>query len=101
MKINTKIALKNLAGQELKDGEDTLTLGKAVANILSADSTGGKMKMHVMSLDFYKEKEMDLDDADLSILEKSVENSQTYLPIVSGQILLLLSNMKEDSKKKK
>lgn len=94
MIIPTQQVLVNLAGEDLKVGEEKLTLGKAIANILLADQTQGKMKLWILAQKFYKEEEIDLDAADLILVKIAVQKSQAYGAIVAGQIEEILEQLK-------
>ncbi len=85
MKIKTKEFLKTLEGKSLE-----LTIGEALSNILLSTETGGKMKMFVLAEKVYKDKEVDLDSADLGLVKQSVENTKIYNNLVAGQLLVLL-----------
>lgn len=99
MKIKTKDPIVDLSGKETK-GEDgkIFTIGRAISDILLAAKEGGKMKLFVMAQKFHTEKEVELDNADLELIKKSVETSSVYNNLVTGQILVGLSKLKEDSK---
>jgi len=99
MKINLRKELSSLNGEALKDGTETLTLGKALSNILSTSEEGGKMKLFILAKKFYEDKEVDLDAADLAIVKKAVEKTKIYTPLVAGQVELLLAEVKEEKKK--
>ncbi len=94
MKINTKTVFKDLSGKELKDGNEPLTLGIAIANILLTSKVNGKMKMFVLAQDFYNKESMEVDQADLSIIKKAAEETEGYNTIVTGQLLLILESIK-------
>ncbi len=95
MKINTKAALKDLSGKEIKDGDSIFTIGKAIAKILISAKDGGKMKMFVLGQEFYQEDSVDLDAADLSLVKTAVEKSEGFSNLITGQVLVLLSENKK------
>jgi hypothetical protein len=96
MTINTKIAIKNLKGEDIKTQDDNvLTLGEAVSNILLSDLTGGKMKFFVLAKRFFNEEILELDSADFSLVKKCVSESKAYSGnLIIGQIEEILSEIK-------
>lgn len=93
MKINTKQTLKNLAGNDIKTLEDkVLTVGESISNILLSAKEGGKMKLYVMAQKFYTDEEIEVDDADLTLVTKAIESTESgYTALITGQLLILLS----------
>lgn len=90
MKINTKNKLKDLAGKEID-----LTVGEAIGEILAASETGGKMKLFILAQKFYQSTEpIEVDKSDLELVKKTIEESKTYKPIVSGQLLVIIEDVK-------
>lgn len=85
--------LTNLKGEPLKDGEDDVTLGSALANMLLGAQEGGKMKLYSLAQEVYKGKNLEVDAADLALIKGVVEKSGTYSALVSGQILLALEEV--------
>jgi len=94
MKISTGTVLKTLKGENYKEGEDNLTLGRVIAEAFSSDQSGGKMKMFLLAEKAFKEKEIDVDAADLTLIKKAVEGCKSYNNLVTGQALVLLENVK-------
>ena len=81
MKIDTKKAIKDLAGKNIKFEAGFFTIGKALSNILLEAKEGGKMKMFSLAQKCHDEKVIDVDDADLAILKTAVENTQQYITL--------------------
>lgn len=85
MKIKTNAKLVDLKGKELP-----LTVGEYVGNIL-ANSKGDKLKLFVLAQKFASsENEIDVDDADMVLVKKSIEITEIYNALVAGQLLTLL-----------
>ena len=101
MKINTKQAIKDLAGKEIKDGktQEVFTYGMALSNILIAAKEGGKMKMFNLAQKCFNDDLLEVDSADLELIKRTIESTDQYSILVSGQILETLSGLKEESKK--
>lgn len=100
MRINTKIVLKNLKGEDLKAEDGVLTLGGAISNILSSDQAGGKMKLFILAQKFFTENELDLDSADLNLVKESIKGTKIYTALVAGQVEKIIEELKEEKKDK-
>lgn len=99
MKILTKEVLKDLGGKEIKNNENLFTVGEAIANILSGSESGGKMKLYILATKLYQDKEVEVDEADMGVIKMAIESCKTYTPLITGQLLVLLENLKETNKK--
>ena len=89
MKIQLKDKLKNL-----NNTDSSLSIGEALSNIVIASETGGKMKLFVLGKDLYSKEEIDLDESDIVLVKQAIEASKGYTALVTGQLLLLLENIK-------
>ena len=96
MKINLKQVLVNLEGKELKnhDGKP-FTVGEGISSVLISAEIGGKMKMFVLAQNCYKDETIDVDKADLELIKKAIEATKIYTVLISGQLLSILSEIKE------
>lgn len=97
MKINCTQTLKFVNGEEIpydKSGTP-LTVGNSVAEILSASKMQGKYKGYILMERFYKEKELDLDEADFALVHQNIEMSDRFTTIVIGQLLKIFKEIKE------
>jgi len=101
MILKTKEAIKNLAGEDIKDEQVTFTVGKAISTIL-LEAEGDKMKLFILAQKAYEEKDLDLDDSDLQLVKKAVESTKKFTNLVTGQILQLffVEETKESAKEK-
>lgn len=95
MKINAKQALKNFKGDILKDPDGEVTLGTALSNILSMAKEGGKMKLFILAKKFYERASVEIDQSDMNLVKKSVESTDIYPNMVTGQVLEILEGIKE------
>lgn len=86
--IKTNIKLTQMSGEPLKIGEDDMTLGMALANILTQEKHTDPLRAYVLGTGYYKGEEVQ--KADLKFVEEAVKKSQIFVPIVTGQILGLL-----------
>jgi hypothetical protein len=94
MKINLKQELKDLSGEVLKVGDETLTVGKALANIVVSAEQGGKMKLFILGTNLYTKEELEVDSADLNLIKDCVKTTKVYGgSLVSGQLELLLEEL--------
>ena len=94
MQLDTGLVIKTLTGEAYKTDKKSLTLGDVIAEGLATDQSGGKMKMYLLAEKCYSGKKIERDQADLSIIKKSVEECKTYNNLILGQALLLLENVK-------
>jgi hypothetical protein len=96
MKINTKKVLNSLKGEPLKNEDKLpLTVGETLSNIMTNYKAGGKMKTYILAKKFMDNDEVDLDEADFSLVKTACEQDESYLSsIVSGQILVYLNELK-------
>lgn len=90
MKINTKQAITDLAGKEIKSPDGVFAIGTALSNILIEAQEGGKMKLFILAQKLFNDKEVEVDEADLGIIRKAVENTKQYNNLVTGQLLQML-----------
>lgn len=101
MVIVTNEGLVDLKGVELKNGEKSLTMGEVLSNILMAHRQGNyvmePMKAFALAQKFSTQEEVDVDDADLDKLRKTIETDKGYAPLVIGQLMIRFS--KEEAKK--
>lgn len=93
MKIDCKAPLLDLDENPIKDGISSLTVGKAIAMLLNTKSKPkDPLKYHVLMLSFYKDAEVELDEADLKLVEEAVkEDGSNYAVVVTGQLLSILN----------
>lgn len=99
MKINTKKLVTNLKGDNIKDPDDNeVTYGVALSNIIVGDKTAGKMKSIVLGTKLATAKgPIEIDEADLTLLKKSCENTEVYTNnLIPGKCLLYLESLKEE-----
>lgn len=96
MKINTKLVIKDILGNDIekpKKGEK-FTIGEALATILIDSPAGEKMKLYLLAKAFANEKEVTIDKADLKLVSDAVENTTKYNNLVNGQLLTILADCK-------
>jgi len=97
MKLNTSAKIKELDGSLSKE----LTIGKALANIILFIKSD-PLRSYLMATQLYSSDEFELSDADYTWVKTAVaeHGSEVYVnALVSGQILLALSELKDKSKK--
>lgn len=94
MNIPTKTVLKDLSGKELPNNDGTATVGSVIANILTQSTEGSKMKLFALAQKAYNDKTLDVDEADLNLIKKMVDESRVYTTLITGQVLLLLEKVK-------
>lgn len=95
MKINTKIAIKDLSGKEVKDGEKVFTLGQALSNIVVGAKEGGKMKLYILGTKLFQDDTVEVDESDLNLIKSAVKSTEIYGALVAGQCEMLLDEIKD------
>lgn len=98
MTIKTDKKLVTFDGETMKAGDDDLTLGMAIANVLVMATEGGKMKLFTLGQAAYAANTLEVDEADLTLIKRSVESSNAYNNLVLGQMLVLLEDVKPAKK---
>ncbi len=97
MKIHTIIILKDLAGEELKDqNKETITIGKALANVLSSHDGTNRLKLFILAQKFFSDEFVTIDSADRELIKTAIEKTRVYNNLVAGQLLLMLEGIKEE-----
>jgi len=96
MKLLLEEKLTDLSGEVLvgQDGKP-FTVGKALANVLITVRQDGtysmdKFKLYILAQKMYKEKEIEIDEADLKGVITMVETDKIFGPVVAGKLLELL-----------
>lgn len=107
MQIKATEKMLNLKGKpitvkdEIEETEHDLTYGEAMANILLAAQEGGKMKMFILAEKLYKDKTVEVDEADLNLIKSATEGTKVYNNLFTGQILLKIEALKDEKKEAK
>lgn len=83
----TKI-LYNLKGEEMKDGEETATMGQVVANILCGQGIDNPLRAFQLARKLTTDDKVDLKAEDVVYLKSQLEKSSKFMSsIVLGQVL--------------
>ena len=87
--------IKTLKEEAIKnaDGKD-FTFGQALSNILLDAKEGGKMKMFILATKCFNDAEIKLDNADLLLIKKTINDTEAYGNLVTGQLLIALEDEK-------
>lgn len=91
MKLNLKTELKDLEGKPLTYEDSVFTAGKALSLILSQNKSVDSIRSYSLAVDCYQKEEMELNASDEEFIKEALKNCQTFTPIVTGQLLTLLS----------
>lgn len=89
IKIKTNQALKTLKGEELKEGNETITVGLLMANILSGQ-VSNPHRAYQFAKKFSVEKEVELKAEDQVYLKQQVESAKHLGAIYIGQLIEIL-----------
>ncbi len=101
--INTQIVLTDLNKKPLKiEGEITLTVGGAIAQILvnARQKPFDSFKSFKLGQIFYNDPFVELDDSDFNNLKICIENAgkEVFIDLIVGQILEVIYNVEVSSK---
>jgi hypothetical protein len=101
MKISTKGTVKTLKGDAFKQDDTDLTVGKAIATIVSVPRDKGTyhfdhLKLYILAQKFYQQTSVEIDEADLEKLKKTIETDQQFPPIILGQLVQVLNEAEKD-----
>lgn len=92
MNIDLKTELKDLSGKTLLHEGNPLTVGRALAVSLSShQEISDKLRAYVLSTDLYKKDSIELNSSDLSFIKDALFTSKVFFPVVTGQLLEILS----------
>lgn len=84
--------LTQFNGEVLKDATgEVFTVGNIMANILAGQSSNPALAWQ-LGKKFATEKTVDLKAEEVVFLKKEVENSKTYVSLITGQILEILDS---------
>lgn len=89
MKLNTKTILKKFNGEDIKIGEETLTVSIVLSNILSG-SQENPQKSWFLGKEIATKDEVELKAEDIVFLKKQIEANKHYTALVTGQIIEML-----------
>lgn len=94
IKINTKQSLKDLKGENLKNGEHDLDIGTVLGITLSGKVSNPTLG-YALAKKFSNDKDVELKAEDVVFIKKELEANDQWTALVSGQILEILDGTKE------
>lgn len=90
--IKTKVCLKDLKGDNLKDSsEQDFTLGTVLSVILSGQVSNPTLG-YVLAKKFATEDEVDLKAEDIVFIKKELEDNKMFTALVIGQVIEILES---------
>lgn len=99
MIIDTTLLLQTFDGESYKENDIDLTFGIAMAKMLSRNQDSkDPLKDTVLSIDFYKMKELDISKEDIAYCSEVVKASNLYITGARGRILLIFKHALEKEK---
>lgn len=100
MIIDCEKEIVGLDGKQMVDVDSmSLTLGKILGNVLVSSKTGGKMKLFILGTKLFQDAKVEVDESDLTLIKRAVQESEIYNALVLGQCELLLQEMKPSTSK--
>lgn len=93
MNIDLKTELKDLTGKTILHEGNPLTIGIALAISLSNNQDiSDKMRAYVLGTQLYTKESLELNSSDLNFIKESLNTFKGFFPVVSGQLLTILSD---------
>ncbi len=89
LKINTKEDLKSFKGDVLKNGENNLSIGEALAVVLSGKTSNPTLAW-ILGKKFACDDEVELKAEEVVFLKKELKDNNNWTSLVLGQILEIL-----------
>lgn len=89
MKLNTKIALKNFKGEDIKNNEEVITVSTVLSNIL-ASTQENPQKAWFLGKEIATKDEVTLKAEDIVFIKKQIESNKQYTALITGQIIEML-----------
>ena len=84
--INTKQILNNFKGEELKSGENPLTVGEVVSTVLGGQTSNPSLAW-VLGKKFACDDEVELKAEEVVFVKKEISESKYWVSMVTGQVL--------------
>lgn len=94
IKINNAQVLTDFKGQPLKQGDQDLTIGDAIAIILAGKTTNPTLG-YILGKKFANDKEIELRAEDIVFIKECIEKNEFFHTIVTGQLLEILDPKKD------
>jgi hypothetical protein len=89
MKLNTKIALKNFKGEDIKIEKEVITVSIVLSNIL-ASTQENPQKSWFLGKEIATKDEVTLKAEDIVFIKKQIESNKQYTALITGQIIEML-----------
>lgn len=98
--LNLAKALVDFTGEEIKDGDVPMTLGKAIAAILTRTESKDPLRDYILGSTFYNNDTLEINKSDLEFVIDRVKHQgpKLYQPIVTGQVLDIINEKEADTK---
>ncbi len=87
-KVNLNVCLLDLDGKEIETGN----MGKLLGSAMAASNKGDALKNWSIAQRLYSGEEVELDPADLKMVEEFVKANDGFTNLAKAQILSRLSN---------
>lgn len=89
--INLNVALKDLNEQPVLDADGKpLFMGKALADVLMASTSGPSVKYYDWALQLWNGKEINVDESDAKALRALIEQSERITNLAKAQMLKII-----------
>ncbi len=96
MILKTKTVLVDLDSMPLLADGKELTFGVAISlQLIKGENCSDPLKAYDLAKKFHSQEEVDVDTSDVVFLKDSMKKGKTWLPLVIGQVLTILENIKK------
>lgn len=89
IKVKTAQVLKNFKGENLKSGEEDLTVGMAVSIVLGGQVSNPSLGW-ILGKKFATEEEVELKAEEVVFIKKELEVNKNWTSLVAGQLLEII-----------
>ena len=88
--LDASKVLASLDGKPIVFNEEELTMGKAISAMLLQSKSEDKVMAYELAKKWYDGGKVVLSHRELNFTREEIVDSSAFLPIVSGQLLLML-----------
>lgn len=86
MKIETTKVIKTLENKDVIFNDAPLTVGKAIAQILSTTKSEDPTKSYILAKEFYTKEEVEITPEDVVFIKEKAKSSEMY-PFIVAQVI--------------
>lgn len=101
MTLDLKKELKDLKNESIIEQDGTvITIGKILANVLASQKQNpgtnvDSLRSYMLAVDLYNKESISPNESDLLFIENALKGNDIYTPIITGQAISMLNEMKK------